>query len=125
MRDGMKTPEQLLQEVSQMIASIHHRPTMYVGSKSSAGDANTLDAVMWMAHWFWATIQSREREFRDARDRIKENHDCSCQSFPDAFRRQNPDADELATFEHVLNCWAEVDHLLKIDVSETAARVPS
>ena len=125
MCDGMKTPEQLFQEVSQTIASIHYHPTMYVGSKSSAGDANALDAIMWMAHCFWATIQSREREFRDARDRIRENHDCRCQSFRDAYRRQHPDTGELAAFEHVLKCWAEVDQLLEIDVSDTSARATS
>lgn len=118
----MKTGEQILAEASKTIAHIHNRPTMYVGSRSRTGDANAIDGVLWMAHWFWAMIQSREDEFREVVAKVREKHECSCQGFPDAFRRHNPRADESAAFEHVLQCWLEVDSYLRIDTSETAAR---
>jgi hypothetical protein len=119
---GMKTPEQLLESVSQTIASIHRYPTMYVGSKSSPGYANALDTVMWMAHWFWATIQSRESDFCNARNRIRKQHGFSCETFSDGYRRLHPAAEESAAFAYALKCWAEVDQLLMIDISKAAAR---
>ncbi len=116
----MNTVEQILAEAARTIARIHHRPLMYVGTHAQLGAANTLDAVMWMAHWFWATVQSREQEFRIALDAIHRKHHCRSEGFPDAFRRDHPQADESATFAHVLQCWAEVDHCLHIDISQTA-----
>ncbi len=91
---------------------------MFIGSTARAGSADTLDGMLWIAHWFWATIQNREAEFRNVSSVIHERHECSCQSFPDAFRRLNPEADETAACEFVLTCWVEVAHELGIDVSE-------
>lgn len=119
----MKTPEQILAEASKTIAHIHNRPSMYIGSTTRANAADIFDGIMWIAHGFWATVQSREKEFRDVVDAVRELHECSCQGFPDAFRRHNPSSEEGLVFQHVRECWAEIDAKLGIDVSEDAARV--
>lgn len=116
----VKTVDEILTEATTTIAHIHNRPSMYVGSESQAGAANTLDGMMWIAHWFWATIQSRQAEFRRVHDAVREIHKCSCQGFPDAFRRLNPDADEASALHFVRKCWAEIDSRLEIDISEKA-----
>lgn len=118
----MKTPEQILAEASRTIANMHIRPTIYVGSTSRPHAADTFDGMMWIAHWFWASIQSRERELRDARSAVSEAHNCSCQGFPDAYRRQHPNSDEESVFEHVRQCWAEIAAILEIDISRDASR---
>ena len=41
----MKTAEEILAEASTMIAHIHNRTGMYVGSTARPGAADTLDAV--------------------------------------------------------------------------------
>jgi hypothetical protein len=116
----MKTVDEIQSEVSTMIASIHNRPTMYVGSESREGSANTLDGIRWIAHWIWATIQSREAEFRRENESVLKNPKCGSQGFPETFRRLNPAADEASVFRFVRECWAEIDLRLEIDISEIA-----
>ena len=96
---------------------------MYIGSTTRPGAADMFDGMIWIAHWFWATVQSRESEFRQITAKVRDSHRCSCQGFPDAFRRDNPDSDDETVFEHVRRCWAEIDALLGIDISEDAAKV--
>lgn len=116
----MKTGSQILAETSAMIAAIHNRPEMYVGSKSKPGAANAFEGMMWFAHFLWASIQSRQAEFQNTSDSVREKHNCSCLGFADAFRHDNPQAGETAAFEHVRKCWAEIDSLLGIDISKEA-----
>lgn len=118
----MKSAEEILAEANTTIAGIHNRPTMYVGSTSRPNAADIFDGIIWTAHWFWAVIQSRQRELYDIAASVREAHRCGCRGFSDAYRRQYPDSDELAVFEYVRKCWAEIDAKLGIDISEDAAR---
>jgi len=119
----MKSVDQILVEANKTIAHMHHRPSMYIGSTSRPSAGDMFDGMIWITHWFWATIQSRENEFRQVVAAIRESHQCSCQGFPDAFRRHNPGSDDESVFEHVRKCWAEIDAKLGIDISEEAARL--
>ena len=60
----MKPVEEVLAEALAAIEGLHHRPSMYVGSTTQPGAANTLDGMLWIAHWFWATVQDRRGELR-------------------------------------------------------------
>ena len=113
----MKTAEEILTEAATTIAHMHNRTGMYVGSN---GAADTLDGMFWLAHWFWAMVQSREAEFQKLHSAIREHHRCDCLGFPDGFRRLNPDAGEKAAFRFVLACWRELDDKLGIDISPAA-----
>lgn len=110
----MKTPEQILAEVSAMISHMHNRTGMYVGSH---GKADSIDGMFWLAHSFWASIQGREAEFRDLHSAARKRHKCDCLGFPAGFRHLNPDADEETTYRFVLACWREIDGELGIDLS--------
>jgi hypothetical protein len=116
----MKTAEEILAEASTMIAHIHNRTGMYIGSLARPGAADTLDAVFWLAHWFWYSIQDREAEHNDLYYAICERHKFSGLGFPDGFRHLNPDADEEAACRFVLAGWREIDGGLGIDISPEA-----
>lgn len=116
----MKSAEQILTVSSKVIAHLHNRPSMYIGSVSRQNAADIFDGMIWIAHWFWATVQSRENEFLEVAAAVRESHKCSCQGFPDAFRRHSPDSDEETVFQHVRSCWAEIDARLGIDITEVA-----
>ena len=121
---SMKSIDEILAEANTTIAHMHRRPSMYIGSTKRANAGDIFDGMIWIAHWFWASVQSREKEFRDVVSAVRESYNCSCQGFPDAYRRHHPDTDEETLFEHVRKCWAEVDERLGIDISENAARSP-
>ena len=113
----MKTPEEILTEVSKTIAHMHKRPSMYIGSTSRPNAGEMFDSMNWLAHWFWATVQSREQDFREAVAAVRESHQCGCLGFADTYRRQHPNSDEESVFQHVRNCWAEISDRLGIDPS--------
>jgi hypothetical protein len=117
----MRSSDEILCEVSSTIAHMHHRISMYIGSTEQPGAGNTLDGVFWMAHSFWALVQERDGEFRDTIEAVRQQHECSCQIFPDAYRRHNPDASEPEVCDFVIACWREIDATLGIDISEKAA----
>ena len=114
----MKTSIQILAEANRTIAYMHNRPEMYIGSKSRVEAGELFDGMIWMAHKFWAFIQSKELEFREAVEKVRESHECGCLTFCGAFRFKNPEHDEESVFNHVQMCWAEVDAILGIDISE-------
>ncbi|MCO6045519.1 hypothetical protein NG895_16530 [Aeoliella sp. ICT_H6.2] len=118
---SMKSAEQILAEANKTIAHMHNRPTMYISSASRANAGDIFDGMLWIAHWFWATIQSREGEFRRVLDSVRESHQCSSYGFPDGYRRDHPNSDDESAFHHVKKCWEEVDAELGIDISEEAA----
>ena len=119
----MKSSEQILAAAHGTIARMHNRPSMYIGSTSRQNSADIFDGMIWIAHWFWATIQSRENEFITIVATVRETHQCSSLGFPDAFRRHNPISDDELVFQHVRRCWTEIDAKLGIDVSEEVALV--
>jgi hypothetical protein len=118
----MKTIEQILAEANTTIAHMHLRPSMYIGSTSRPNAGEMFDGMIWVAHWFWATIQSREKEFREVADSVRQSRNCSNLGFSDAYRLQNPTLDDQDVFQHVRSCWEEIDKKLGIDISENAAR---
>ncbi len=73
----MKMAEEILAEASTTIAHIHNRTAMYVGPPAEPGRANTLDGMFWLAHWFWASIQGRETEFRNLLSAVRQRHNPS------------------------------------------------
>lgn len=118
----MKSPDEILAEANKKIAHMHNRPFMYVASADRVRAGEVFDGMMWVAHWFWSVIQSREQEFRETSGDVRKAHGCGPFPFADVLRRQHPHVDEQMVFERVREFWAEVDAKLGIDISEEAAK---
>ncbi len=54
---------------------------MYIGSTKRANAGDIFDGMIWVAHWFWASVQSREKDFRDVVSAVRESYKCSGQDF--------------------------------------------
>ena len=113
----MKSAHEILAEVTETIVRMHHRPQMYIGSTGSPRAAEIYDGMMWVAHWFWATAQNRERDLGNAKSAVITSRECGNIGFAASFRERNPNANEHSVFEYVRDCWSEIDTTLGIDIS--------
>src|SRR5688572_13394410 len=112
----MKSHDELSAHACEMIAGMHRRTNMFIGNPADPRAADLLDGMFWVAHSFWAAIESREHDLRVATNVVSQKHKCSCLSFLHTFRSKHPDIDELEVVNHVLRCWAEIDACLGINI---------
>jgi len=114
----MKSAEEILSHLSEIIAAMHHRPKMYAGSATDPGAAQILDSLMFQAHHIWGHIQDRDFELVDAVHTVSTKFDFGSRNFFSGYRYQHPAAPEAEVFEFVRACWAEVSSRLGIDLTD-------
>jgi hypothetical protein len=116
----MKTAEEIAATIAEIIADIHHRPSLYIGTTSEPRSAYFLEIYMGMLHNLWGLAQSRDGESAPDIREVQRKHCDGPRGFAHTFYERNPDKDERAACDHVLKCWAEIDSVLQIDISEAA-----
>lgn len=112
----MKLDADLCKYASEMIAALHRRPEMFIGDLADERAATILDGMLWMAHSFWAAIESREQDLNAARDLVRRKYKCSGLPFAEFFRSNHAHVDEVAAVAYVLQCWSEIDAQLGIEL---------
>ena len=93
---------------------------MYIGSTNRSFAGEMLEQLLWLAHWHWASIQSREKELRDLRLTMLMSQEFGNFGFALGFRKRTPTATEEKIFAFTQNCWLELDKMLGINVTEDA-----
>jgi hypothetical protein len=118
----MKSAEEIVAHLAVIIADVHWRPALYIGSTSQPRSGDHLESYLSMLHSLWAFPQSRDKELSDARWKIGEKYYRGPRDFATTFREDHQSEDEDAVCKHVLKCWAMIDELLGIDISEAASK---
>jgi hypothetical protein len=62
----MRTVEQVIGQLAEIIADIHNRPSLYIDSTSKPRAADFLESLMGILHRLWAFAQSRDKELNRA-----------------------------------------------------------
>ena len=119
-RMKLKSSAEILNEATRTIAHLHRRPTMYAGSRTKSGAADSLGVALWMAHSFWASCQSPPPNLNETRNNVARSRDreCAANGFAYAYRYRNPSAAESDVFDYVLECWREIGDILGVNHSE-------
>jgi hypothetical protein len=114
----MKTIEQAIAEVRETILNIRKRPGMYVGlPPHHPGATDAINDVLWISHWFWTFMQSREDDFRNKFHELCILRGRGEITFVTCFRQDHPEADEAAVYQYTLDCWAEIGEMLGLEQS--------
>ena len=84
-------------------------------SRPFAGEM--IEQLLWLSHWHWASIQSREKELQDLRLSLLMGQEFGNLGFATGYRKRTPTATEEVFFAFTQNCWLEIDKLLGVDVT--------
>lgn len=114
----MKTVEDILKHLADVIVGMHRRPQMYVGAMTDPGAANMLDMLLSYSYRSWAYIQERESELSDSQSAVGQRLEFGSRSFSGGYRLLYPNATESALFLLVLQAWTEVGERLGFELRE-------
>ena len=91
---------------------------MFIGSTSRPFAGEMIEQVLWLSHWHWASIQSREKELQDLRLSMLMGQEFGNFGFATGYRKRTPSATEEMIFAFTQNCWLELDKLLGVELTE-------
>jgi hypothetical protein len=113
----MRTADEILQFVLEMIGHIYYRPSMY------GGDAHGVDVALWNYHLLWAEIVERREELEAVQFARITRRRCCTRAFYDHYRRHVKQgcSDEEAIQAGVEE-WQRIDQELGIVVPVSAAK---
>jgi hypothetical protein len=111
----LKSAEEILADIVDLIGQIYRRPLMYGGS------ATGVEAALWVCHTIWADALDRGPEFFEARRAITGALNAGAMNFETYFRHHNPGADKATEGEvasYVVARWKDVDAALGLNVPD-------
>src|SRR5688572_10299120 len=112
----MKSHDELSAHACEMIAGMHRRTNMFIGNPADPRAAYLLDGMFWVAHSFWAAIESREHDLSVATNVVTQKHKFSSLCLLQTLRNKHIDTDELELVNHVMRCSAKIDECLGINI---------
>jgi hypothetical protein len=102
----MRTPEQIADEVADMIRHIYLRPTMYARHSD-------VERALANFHWCWAIVHESESQLRELTRELS-HRECAPSGLWSRFKYDNPDATDDDALEFALTHWRSISAALGV-----------
>ncbi len=104
----MRTSDEVVQHLQEIIASIYSRPAMY------GEDVAGVEQALWIYHRTWAYVSEQDDKYFNALAEAGEAAGCGNMSFEWGYRNLHPTAPKREVLEFTLRNWATVTRQLGI-----------
>jgi hypothetical protein len=96
----MKTAEEIVQDLQEIITNIYLHPAMYGRTPAE------VEQAFWIYHRMWAYATEQEQKFFDSLGQVGTSEGYDALSPDHIYRQLHPQADDHEVLAYVLKCWA-------------------